>query len=115
MTLGIKERISQEVYNLIDNAIKFADPGSAIGLSVKTGGQKAYITVRNCGPDIQTEDMPKLFERFYKGDFSRNADTASSVLGLYIVKTVLDAHNENITVKSENGVTEFTFTLQLEK
>ncbi|MBQ9980818.1 MAG: HAMP domain-containing histidine kinase [Oscillospiraceae bacterium] len=115
MTLGIKERISQVVYNLIDNAIKFADPGSAIGLSVKTGGQKAYITVRNCGPDIQTEDMPKLFERFYKGDFSRNADTASSGLGLYIVKTVLDAHNENITVKSENGVTEFTFTLQLEK
>ena len=62
---------------------------------------------------MPAEELPMLFDRFHKSDKSRSADREGVGLGLYIVKTILNNHKENITVTSENGVTEFTFTLML--
>jgi signal transduction histidine kinase len=101
-------------YNLLDNAIKFATPGTALGVSVTTGGGKARVSVRNQGEPIPNEELSMLFDRFHKTDRSRSEDRDGVGLGLYIVKSILDLHKEDISVTStEDGVTEFTFTLTL--
>ena len=105
--------IHQVVYNLLDNAIKFSTPGTAIRLSIQTKGRKAYIGVRNIGETIAPEELDKIFDRFHKSDRSRSLDKEGVGLGLYIVKTILNSLKETITVTSEDGVTEFIFTLTL--
>ena len=99
--------------NLLDNAIKFSAEGETLGIGVAAKGGKAYISVRNVGETIPPEELPLVFDRFHKTDHSRSEDREGVGLGLYIVKTILDNHKENISVTSENGVTEFTFTLTL--
>ena len=84
-----------------------------MGISVTAKGGKAYVSVRNTGETIPPEELALLFDRFHKTDRSRSEDRDGVGLGLYIVKTILGNHKENITVTSENGVTEFTFTLTL--
>ena len=108
---GDPDSITQVCYNLLDNAIKFAAPGTALGLSITLKGPKAYISIRNVGETIPPEELKLIFDRFHKTDRSRSIDRDGVGLGLYIVKTILDNHKENITVTSEEGVTEFTFTL----
>ena len=76
-------------------------------------GDKAVVTVRNTGHTIPAEEIPLLFERFHKSDKSRSEDKDGYGLGLYVVKTILSQHKEKITVTSENGVTSFSFTVQL--
>ena len=111
MTLGDKDSITQVVYNLIDNAIKFSTPGGVIRLALWKQGGRAYVSVENSGETISADEMPHIFDRFHKADKSRSADRDGVGLGLYIVKTILDNHNEDIFVTSENGVTRFMFTL----
>ena len=67
----------------------------------------------NVGATIPAEELPLLFERFHKADYSRSQDRDGVGLGLYIVKTILGNLKEDITVTSENGETQFTFTLML--
>lgn len=110
---GDPDSITQVCYNLLDNAIKFSDEGSTMGIAIAAKGGKAYVSVRNTGETIPPEEQPLLFDRFHKTDRSRSEDREGVGLGLYIVKTILGNHKENITVTSENGVTEFTFTLTL--
>ena len=88
-------------------------PGTAISVQITKKDAKAYVTVRNLGNTIPPDELPLLFERFHKADYSRSMDREGVGLGLYIVKTILNNHKENITVTSENGVTDFTFTLTL--
>lgn len=111
ITLGDRDSITQVVYNLLDNAAKFANEGSTIKLSVYKQSGRAYVSVENHGETIAEEELPLIFDRFHKTDKSRNADKDGVGLGLYIVKTVLDNHNEDIFVTSGDGVTRFTFTL----
>ena len=108
---GDPDSITQVCYNLLDNAIKFAAPGTALGLSISRKGTKAYVAIRNVGESIPPEELGQVFDRFHKTDHSRSVDRDGVGLGLYIVKTILDSHKENITVTSQEGVTEFTFTL----
>ena len=110
---GDPDGITQVCYNLMDNAIKFARPGTAIGVSIVPKGTKAWISVRNTGETIPPEELGMIFDRFHKSDRSRSLDKEGVGLGLYIVKTILNNHKEDITVTSENGVTEFQFTLTL--
>ena len=112
-TLACRDHITQVLYNLVDNAIKFCPQGGELGLSVRAGGNKLYITVENNGPTIPANELPLLFERFHKLDRSRSADREGWGLGLYIVKTIICSHGEDISVTSENGKTAFTFTLPL--
>ena len=111
---GDNDMITQVIYNLLENAAKFARAGTALylGISVAADG-KAYVTVRNLGDTIPADELPRLFERFHKSDKSRSEDKDGVGLGLYIVKTILEQHKEQIQVTSENGVTTFRFSLSL--
>ena len=108
---GDPDAITQVCYNLLDNAIKFAREGGELSLEIKSKGQKAYITIGDEGETIPPEEIPLIFDRFHKSDRSRSLDRDGVGLGLYIVKTILNSHKENISCTSENGVTKFTFTL----
>ncbi len=113
VTLGDRDSITQVVYNLLDNAAKFATEGSVIRLSVYKRSGRAYVSVENRGETIPEKELPLIFDRFHKTDKSRNFDKDGVGLGLYIVKTILDNHREDIFVTSANGVTKFTFTLTI--
>ncbi len=114
LVLGDNDMITQVIYNLLENATKFARSGSTLYLGVTTIDGKARVTVRNLGDTIPAEELPLLFERFHKSDKSRSEDKDGVGLGLYIVKTILEQHKEKINVTSENGVTTFSFSLAME-
>ena len=114
LVLGDNDMITQVIYNLLENAAKFAREGSTLYLGVTTIDGKARVTVRNVGDTIPAEELPLLFERFHKSDKYRSEDKDGVGLGLYIVKTILEQHRETIRVTSENGVTAFTFSLTTE-
>ena len=114
LVMGDNDMITQVIYNLLENATKFAREGSTLYLGVATMDGKARVTVRNIGDTIQAEELPLLFERFHKSDKSRSEDKDGVGLGLYIVKTILEQHKEKINVTSEDGVTTFTFSLRIE-
>ena len=107
------DSITQVIYNLTDNAIKFCNEGGILGVVLESEGSKARVTIRNTGDTVPPEELPLLFDRFHKADKSRSADREGVGLGLYIVKTILNSHGEDITAASENGVTTFSFTLPL--
>lgn len=111
--MGDADAITQVVYNLLDNAIKFAEHGSAISISLWKQGKKAFVSVKNRGDTIPPEQLPLIFDRFKKTDASRSRDRDGVGLGLYIVKSILNNHNEDIYAASKDGVTEFTFSLAL--
>ena len=113
MVLGDNDLITQVIYNLLENAAKFATPGSTLYLGLSISGPKAVVSIRNAGDTIAPEEIPKLFERFHKTDKSRSEDKDGVGLGLYIVKTILNQHREQIRVTSENGITSFNFTMSL--
>ena len=109
-------KIQQVLYNLIDNAIKFSNPDSIIAITVTTHHEKVFISVKDNGIGIPKENLPKIWERFYKTDTSRGKDKKGTGLGLSIVKEILQAHNENIDVISTPGVgTEFVFSLPVSR
>ena len=110
-TFASQDMITQVVYNLIDNAVKFCPEGGTLGLKIRLGGNKAYISISNTGETIPPEELPLVFDRFHKIDKSRSQNRDGWGLGLYIVKTIVCSHGENISVASRNGKTEFTFTL----
>ena len=114
LVLGDNDMITQVLYNLLENAAKFAREGSTLYLGVTMMDGKARVTVRNVGDTIPAEELPLLFERFHKSDKSRSEDKDGYGLGLYIVKTILQQHKEEISVTSENGVTTFTFSVRVE-
>ena len=109
------DSITQVLYNLLDNAMKFAEPGSRVTVSLWKQGGKAYVSVKNRGETIPPDDLPLIFDRFHKSDRSRSRDRDGVGLGLYLVKSILDAHNEDIAVTSSEGLTEFVFTLTLSR
>ncbi len=113
--LANEDAITQVIYNLIDNGVKFAAEETPFVLRVSTSGGKALVSVANHGTTIPPDELPLLFDRFHKSDKSRSRDTSGVGLGLYIVKTILGSHGEDITVESREGVTTFTFTLELTK
>ena len=111
---GDNDMITQVIYNLLENATKFAREGTTLYLGVTTIDGKARVTVRNLGDTIPAEELPLLFERFHKSDKSLSEDKDGVGLGLYIVKTILEQHKEKINVTSENGVTTFAFSLSMD-
>ena len=115
LVLGDPDAITRVLYNLMDNAVKFAAPGSTLCVSLWKSEGKAYVSVRDHGETIPADDLPFIFDRFHKSDRSRSLDRDGVGLGLYLVKSILDAHGEDIAVTSRDGETEFVFTLTLAK
>lgn len=104
--------IGQVVYNLVDNAIKFINTGGTLTIRLERKGNRVYAAVRNTGQGVAAEEMPHIFERFYKTDRSRSQDKKGVGLGLYIVKNVISLHGAEITVRSAEGeFCEFEFWL----
>lgn len=105
--------INQVFYNLIDNAVKFSDFGGTISIYYEIGDETVKVFLKNTGPGISKEDIPHVFDRFYKSDRSRNMDNNSAGLGLSITKTIVNLHSGKIEVASEtNNYTVFTLTLK---
>ena len=107
------DAVTQVIYNLIDNAVKFCPQGGTLGLKIEEGGGKIYTSVSNSGDTIPPEELPLVFDRFHKLDKSRSQNRDGWGLGLYIVKTIVCSHGEDISVTSQNGKTTFTFTMPL--
>ncbi len=108
--LGDHDLMGQVLYNLLDNAIKFTNEGGTIDIRLIRKNARIYCAIRNTGDGIPPEEMPQIFERFYKSDRSRSLDKNGMGLGLYIVKTVINLHQGEITVRSVAGeYTEFSF------
>ena len=106
------DAIYQVLYNLIDNAVKFSRDKGKLRLTVRETPHGAQIEVYNEGQGISSEDLPHIFDRFYKADKSRGVDKSGYGLGLFISKTILQAHGENIRAESEEGkYCRFVFTL----
>ena len=97
---------------MVDNAIKFTNEGGEIRFIVHASTEGVRFAVRNTGPGIAPEDLPRVFERFYKSDRSRSAVKDSTGLGLYIANTIVQIHGGTMQVRSEvNQFTEFEFFL----
>jgi signal transduction histidine kinase len=110
-----RDAIQRVLINLLHNAIKFTPEEGNISVSVFNVKGKAEITISDSGPGIPEEDIPFIFDRFHKVDKSRGKDKTSVGLGLYIVKNIINAHNEAITVQSQSGNgTSFKFQLPME-
>ena len=103
-------RVRQVLANLLDNALKYSKPGGQVSLTGQGLGGRVLVTVRDEGEGIPPEDIPRIFERLYRGDKSRTHRGLG--LGLSLVRAVLTAHGGDILVKSEVGKgSEFTFSL----
>jgi signal transduction histidine kinase len=109
------DAITQVIYNLTDNAVKFCDESGTLGLRVYPQDGKIVTAVSNTGTTIPPDELPLIFDRFHKTDKSRSMDRDGVGLGLYIVKTIICSHGEDITVTSRDGKTEFSFTLPAAK
>ncbi len=97
--------------NLISNAIRHTHQGHTVQVSLATHGDKAIVLVENPGMEIPVDHLPRLFDRFYRVDPSRQCKGDGAGLGLAIVKSIVDAHAGSITVTSTNLVTRFQLTL----
>jgi signal transduction histidine kinase len=109
-----KDAIHQVLYNLMHNAIKFSKEGGKLAIRIAISpNKKLRVSVYDEGQGIPKEELPFIFDRFYKTDKSRGLDKSGVGLGLYICKTIIDAHGEQIRAESptENSV-EFWFSLK---
>ena len=109
---GVRRLLTETVFNLCDNAIKYNRPGGRVDITVTPEDGAVVLTVSDTGVGIPKDSQKKIFERFYKTDLSRGKDKKGTGLGLAIVKEIIQAHGENIDVVSTEGVgTEFIFSL----
>jgi two-component system phosphate regulon sensor histidine kinase PhoR len=109
---GDKDRIRQALVNLVHNAIKFNHPGGSVTMSTKASGEFVIVSVSDTGVGIPEEELPHVFERFYKADRARTR--GGSGLGLAIAKHIVQAHGGSIWAQSEEGQgSTFSFSLPI--
>lgn len=112
LALADEERVEQVLVNLVDNAIKFTPPGGKVTLSAKVEDDSILISVADTGVGISADDLPRVFERFYKADKARAG--GGTGLGLAIAKHIVEAHGGKIWAESIEGKgSTFTFTLPM--
>jgi signal transduction histidine kinase len=103
LVMGDRDRLTEVFLNLIDNATKFTYPEGKITISTWNEGENVHITVADTGVGIPENVMPYLFQRFYQVDASLTRKYGGTGLGLYICKSIIDAHNGEIWIESEVG------------
>ncbi len=109
-----RDKYTQVLINLIHNSVKFTPHGGRISMKIKISGKKCIFNITNSGKGIPEDKLRFIWERFYKADNSRSTDRSGIGIGLYIVKKIIDAHDEKITVRSKAGEsTCFEFTVSL--
>lgn len=106
------DMIYQVIYNIFDNAVKFANEGGYIRVKMNDLGNMIEVRIKNSGIGIKADELSRVFERFYKVDKSRSLDAKGAGLGLYIVKMMVEMHGGSIRAMSEDETSaEFVFTL----
>ena len=114
MIMGNSDRIEQMLINLIENGIKYNKPGGSVTVQVFSNGMEANVAISDTGIGIAEENLPRLFERFYRVDKGRSRQMGGTGLGLAIVKHIVRSMNGEIEVHSKLGEgTEFLITLPL--
>lgn len=109
---GDPDMLHQVVYNLVENATKFTNPGGWVQVRFCEDPQRVQLGIRNSGEGIAPEDLSRIFDRFYKTDRSRSKDRSGLGLGLYIVRTIIKLHGGDIVASSVQGqYSDFTFWL----
>lgn len=100
-------RLQEILYNLLDNAVKYSSPGDEIRLSAEQNGEFVILNVSDTGIGIGKEDLPRIFERFYRVDKARSRELGGTGLGLAIVKHIAQLHGGKVEAESEleNGTT----------
>jgi two-component system CheB/CheR fusion protein len=93
--------LSRAVTNLMENAIKYSPHGATVILALRKAEDRVVIEISDSGPGIRSEDLPRIFDRFYRGDLARSAGGFG--LGLSIVRSIVEAHNGSVTIESEPG------------
>ena len=112
--MGNPDRVEQLLINLTENAIKYNEPGGSVTVQVFANDQEANVTISDTGIGIAEENLPRLFERFYRVDKGRSRQMGGTGLGLAIVKHIVRSMNGEIEVNSKLGEgTEFLVTLPL--
>ena len=97
------DALARVVTNLLSNAILYNRPGGQVTLSVVAECEAVRLTVADTGPGIPEDDLPRLFDRFFRVDKARTRESGGSGLGLAICKSIVDAHGGTITVASQVG------------
>jgi two-component system phosphate regulon sensor histidine kinase PhoR len=113
---GDEEKLTQVLVNLLDNAVKYTEPGGTVDVTVQSSDGRAIISVRDTGIGIPPTDRDRIFERFYRVDRARSRESGGTGLGLSIVKHIVEAHRGTVTVDSRLGHgSTFTVTLPWER
>jgi signal transduction histidine kinase len=106
------QRVNQVLHNILENAVAHTPKGGAINVAASQKGKSVEVSISDTGEGIPAEDLPHIFERFYRVDKSRARATGGSGLGLTIAKRLIEAHGGTITVQSKQGEgSRFSFTL----
>lgn len=106
------DMIYQVIYNLFDNAVKFTNEGGYIDVGIRELADSVEVSIKNSGEGINSSELSRIFERFYKVDKSRSLDAKGAGLGLYIVKMMVEMHGGRIYARSDSmSEAEFVFTL----
>lgn len=100
---GDPDRIKQLILILLDNAVKYSRQGAAVRIGLRRAGDRAILEVADKGIGIRAEDLPHIFERFYRADPARSRDPGGTGLGLSIARWIVDQHDGDITVDSHVG------------
>jgi signal transduction histidine kinase len=112
---GDNGRLRQMLLNLVDNAVKYNQPGGSVALALKHAGGFAELTVSNTGPGVTAEMLPRVFDPFYRGDESHTRALDGCGLGLSIVKWIVTAHAGTVTITSQpRGLTTVKVLLPLD-
>jgi two-component system phosphate regulon sensor histidine kinase PhoR len=98
-----ESRLQEVIYNLLDNAVKYSEPGGTVSLRAEIDGDRVRISVGDQGVGIREADLPRIFERFYRADKARSRELAGTGLGLSIVKHIAQLHGGTVEAKSELG------------
>jgi signal transduction histidine kinase len=101
MVVGDRNRLAQAIANLIDNAVKYTPPGGRVDLDVRIVAEHAILSIADTGPGIPPHDLPRIWERLYRGDHSRSARGLG--LGLSLVKAIVEAHGGRVSAESQPG------------
>jgi signal transduction histidine kinase len=109
---GDPDRLEQVVVNLLDNAFRFTPAGKSVTLRVALVPEGVALSVRDTGPGIAPEELPHVWEKFYRGDRARTRDAGGSGLGLAIVRQIVELHGGRVEVTSYPGEGS-TFTVVL--
>ncbi|WMC11819.1 ATP-binding protein [Oceanimonas pelagia] len=113
ITQGDPQALRQAFANLLDNAIKYTEPGGRVRLTARRNRQNIEVMVEDTGVGISETDLPHIFERLYRGDRSRHSPGHG--LGLALVKAILDGHRAPIEVTQDRGLTRFCCTFSAER